>query len=64
MPVEIFINIFKVNKIVGLWSSTHMIVQYWDGISVISDCTGVKVLRQYRDKDMEIFPSRYIQAYP
>lgn len=62
MPVEMFIKPLKINKIVGLYSSTMVIVQDWDEMSVISDCSWIKGFKHMRDGDKEIFSSKFTEA--
>ena len=62
MPVEMFIKPLKINKIVGLYSSTMVIVQDWDEMSVISDCSWIKGFKHMRDGDKEIFSIKFTEA--
>lgn len=62
MPVEMLLRPLKVNKMVGLYSSAMLIVQHWDGMMVISDCSWIKYFGLLRSMDKEIFNMKLIQA--
>lgn len=59
MPVELFIKRLKINKIVGLYSSTMLIVQEWDDVEIISDCSWINEFRYLRDCDANIFSIKF-----
>lgn len=54
-PVEMFIDSLGVSRVLGLYSSTMLIVQNWDGLQIISDCSSLEYFRSARARDHELF---------
>lgn len=58
-PIEMLIDALRVNKIIGVYSSTMIITQNWSGIRVISDCSYLEYFRLARERDAKIFELRF-----
>lgn len=61
MPVEALIEPLKVNKILGIYSSAMLVLQHWEGVTVISDCRWIKEFSRIREGDKRFFDMKFVQ---
>lgn len=63
MPAELFLKPLKINKVVGVYTTTLLIAQEWKDMTVISDCSYSQTLSKLREIEGKSFRKAKMMMY-